>query len=83
MDQRELSRRTLRIVEELTSRKHSGDIGVLDRMGAVLIGGRRAPEAEAKGRRSIRFQLTMLATSSASVGVDVKHLLQFYGSRRA
>lgn len=78
MDERGLAKRTLRIVEELTSRKHSGDIPeILDRMEIPFDPGadERRKEQKAKGQKMDPFPIdVLLATNMLSVGVDVKRL---------
>jgi hypothetical protein len=78
-DRRGLARRTLYSVDELTSRKGSGDIpAVLDRMEVHFDPGldqlRRERAKTRKGEPVARPLDVLLATSMVSVGVDVQRL---------
>jgi hypothetical protein len=75
-DQRGLARRSLRVVQELTSRISSTDIpDVLDQLGERFVPPAIGPDGKAVRQDTDRIPIdVLLATSMISVGVDVGRL---------
>jgi hypothetical protein len=75
-DQRGLARRSLRVVQELTSRISSTDIpGVLDQLGERFVVPATGADGKPVKQSDARWPIdVLLATSMISVGVDVSRL---------